>query len=81
VARLLPASQQVSIRSTPLLVPLHKFPFESIGKPLKQMPIVQTHHRFAGLDIERDPAPLRSRILHDFNSTHENDSYDSAGGE
>jgi hypothetical protein len=45
------------------------------------MPIVQTHHRFAGLDIERDPAPLRSRILHNFNSTHENDSYGSAGGE
>jgi hypothetical protein len=54
-----------------MLVPLHKFPFEAVGKPLKQMPIVQTHHRFAGLDIKGDPAPLRPRILHDFHSTHE----------
>jgi hypothetical protein len=63
-----------------LPVPLHNFPFEAVAKPLKQMPIVQTHHRLAGLQIERDPAPLRSRILHDFNSAHRNDSCDSAGG-
>ena len=72
-------SDQLSTQSTPLLVSLHKFPFEAVAKPLKQMPIVQTHHRFAGLDIECDPAALRSRILHDFNSTHKNHSYDSVG--
>jgi hypothetical protein len=63
-------SEQLSTQSTPLLVPLHKLPFEAVAKRLKQMPIVQTHHWFAGLDIECDPAALRSRIPHDFNSTH-----------
>jgi len=51
---------------------LDNFPFEAEAKPLKQTAIMQTHYSLAGLHIDRDPAPLRPRILHDFNSTHRN---------
>ena len=33
-------------------------PLQAITQPLKQMPIVQTHHWLTRLHIDRDPAPL-----------------------
>jgi hypothetical protein len=62
-------------RESPLttLLPgcLSNFPIFYSKPSHSHMPIVQPHHRLTGLQIERDPAPLRSRILHDFNSAHD----------
>ena len=70
-ACLLPSREQPPPQSTLLLLPLDNFPFEAEAKPLKQTAIMQTHYSLTGLHIDRDPAPLRPRILHDFNSTHQ----------
>jgi hypothetical protein len=71
-ACLLPSREQPPSQSTLLLLPLHNFPFKAEAKPLKQRAIVQTHHCLPRLCIDCDPAPLRPRILHDFNFTHRN---------